>query len=394
MMTPSPTHSVPNIAFDGKRALFNHTGLGNYSRYAIEAISGNNPDSICTLFTAKAAPEAMESWLGAHPRLRVVSRQSGEGLAPLWRHYGGLTAALRREKPDIYHGLSNELPLDIAKAGIPTVVTIHDLIFRRIPDNYKPLDRLLYDFKFRRSAAAATRVIAISERTKADIMELYDIDPDKIDVIYQGCNPLFTRPVNHSDIAEVKRLYDLPERYIIMVGTVEQRKNQLLAIEALPSLPDDVGLIIVGRERNDYGRAIASRIDALRLGSRVKSLTGVPTAHLPALYAQATMAAYPSRYEGFGLPVVEAISSGTPVIAATGSCLEEAGGPGAIYIDPDSPRQFAEAASAILTSQTLRATMVADGRRHTARFDAATFASQVNATYARAIREFHTHRGQ
>ena len=376
------------IAFDAKRAFFNHTGLGNYSRYAVSAIAEAYPENEYLLCSAR--PPRNRPAICDLPGVRTVTPDTSTGrlLSGLWRHWGGLAPQLRREGAEIYHGLSNELPLDIHKAGIPSVVTIHDLIFRRIPDNYKPADRLLYDFKFSRAARAATRVIAISERTRADLIELYGIPESKIDVIYQGCDPIFSRPVTPAMLDEVRGRYRLPERYIVSVGTLEQRKNQLLAVEALPLLPPDVCLVTVGRERNSYGRMLDSRIAALGLADRVMRLHGVPTADLPALYAMAQVAAYPSRYEGFGLPLLEAIGSGTPVIAATGSCLEEAGGPGACYVSPDSPRQFADAAQAILSDPARRRQMVAEGRRWISRFDRRTFAEQVMETYHKAMDQY------
>ncbi len=379
-----------NIAFDGKRALFNQTGLGNYSRYAIESLIETFPDCGYTIYSHKDPAKATNAWLADHPEIKVQTPQSwfGRHFSGLWRHYGGMAAQIGRDGINIYHGLSNELPLDIAKSGIPSVVTIHDLIFRRIPDNYKPIDRQLYDFKFRHAAANATRVIAISERTKFDIVEFYGISPDKIDVIYQGCNPVFNEDFAMRSAAEVKRLYNLPERYIVMVGTVEQRKNQILAVEALPALPNDVCLLFVGRERNSYGKVVAERISRLGLGQRVRFLTGVPTEHLPALYSMAQFAAYPSRYEGFGLPVIEAINSGTPVIAATGSCLEEAGGPGAIYVHPDYFEEFAAQALRIIEDSALRRDMIAAGQSYAARFSRPNFAAGVMAVYRKAIDGF------
>lgn len=378
--------NIQNIAFDGKRALYNHTGLGNYSRFAIESISEEFPGIRLSLYSQKVP--VGNRWLELHPQLEVVSRSKGESVPGLWRHYRGISKSLRANRPGIYHGLSNELPFDIAKAGLPAVVTIHDLIFRRIPENYKPIDRWLYDTKFRAAARNATRIIAISECTKKDIVELYDVNPDKIDVVYQGCNPIFSAPVSESCLKEVKATYNLPEKYIIMVGTVEQRKNQMLAVESLPLIDSEVKLVIVGRERNDYGEQITRRISQLGLTDRVIRLTGVPTRHLPTLYSMSVAAAYPSRYEGFGLPVIEAICSGTPVIAATGSCLEEAGGPGAVYVNPDSPEEFASRANEIIANPELGRRMVEAGKEYVQRFNTRDFAENIMHVYHRAITDY------
>lgn len=386
--TPIMERDTPlTIAFDAKRALLNFTGLGNYSRYAIEALAEYFPQNHYELYTHKLKDDSRVRHILDIPNTTPVlpDTRMGRALPALWRLAIGITNRLKRGDIDIFHGLSNELPFDIARSGIPSVVTIHDLIFRRIPANYKPIDRKLYDFKFRRAANIATRVIAISERTKLDLMELYDIDPAKIDVIYQGCSPLFTSDIAPAMIQHVRNIYNLPQRYITMVGTVEQRKNQILAVKALPDIPHEVKLVIVGRERNGYGKEIADMVQKLHLSNRVIHLTGVPTEHLPTIYNQAEIAAYPSRYEGFGLPVIEALSCGTPVIAATGSCLEEAGGAGALYVNPDSPEEFAKAACTILDDETLRNNLIEAGRAHIARFNRRNFAEQVTATYHRAI---------
>ena len=211
--------TIRSIAFDAKRALFNHTGLGNYSRYAIETMQRAYPEAELSLYTRKIHRRQMHPWLKRLNMPRLVTPDRGTLLPALWRHWRGMTGALRRDRPDVYHGLSNELPFDIRRAGIPTVVTIHDLIFRRIPENYTAIDRWLYNLKFRSAARNATRIIAISERTKADIIELYGIDPAKIDVIYQGVNPIFHQPVSEETREEVRQKYGLPERYIVMVGT-------------------------------------------------------------------------------------------------------------------------------------------------------------------------------
>ncbi|MDE7412075.1 MAG: glycosyltransferase family 4 protein [Paramuribaculum sp.] len=375
------------IAFDAKKALLNFTGLGNYSRYAIEAMASVYPDNRYLLVSHKFLPDDRLNSLLSLPNVEVVTPDTklGRSMPGLWRLRGGITRRMRREGVDLYHGLSNELPLDIAGSGIPSVVTIHDLIFRTFPDNYKPIDRRLYDFKFHAAARNATRIIAISRRTRHDIERFYHIPAEKTDVVYQGCNPLFTKPVPADAVAIVKSTYSLPSQYIICVGTVEQRKNQELLINALPMLPEQINVVIVGRGRNGYDSYLHRLGESLGVNRRVRYLTGVPTEHLPALYHEAAAAAYPSRYEGFGLPMLEALSTGTPVIAATGSCLEEAGGEGALYVNPLSADDFATKAMAIINDTSLRHKLVEAGTEHLSQFTKENFARQVAATYQRAM---------
>lgn len=373
------------IAFDGKRALYNFTGLGNFSRYAISTMAAAFPDVKFSVYAHKRLPERVPFEMAENVDMVTPQSLYGRKAGSLWRHWGGLAYQLRADGVRLYHGLSNELPLDITGTGVASVVTVHDLIFRRIPENYKPVDRMLYDFKFRHAAKAATRVIAISECTRRDIIELYGIRPEKIDVVYQGCNPLFTLPVSEDEKSRVARAYGLPGMYIAMVGTVEQRKNQLLVVEAMRALPDEVKLVIVGRGRNNYGRLLGETIARWGLQERVMWLQGVPTADLPAIYALSVLAAYPSRYEGFGLPVIEALNCGVPVIAATGSCLEEAGGPGAVYVSPDSVDEFAEAARRLIDDSNLRSEMTAVGREYISRFSPANFTRLTMDTYLKTL---------
>lgn len=375
------------IGFEAKRAVANNTGLGNYSRLVVDVLSELYPDNDYRLYAPNVSNTTRMDNLLHRGNLQLIAPDTAlwRRASALWRVERGLTNQLRRDKVQLFHGLSNELPLDIARIKIPSVVTIHDLIFRRCPEGYKALDRAIYDYKFRHAAINASRVIAISERTKSDLMELYHIPESKISVVYQGCNPVFMKPVEHARKMEVKQLLNLPDRFIAMVGTIEPRKNQMLAVQAMPMLPKDVSLVIIGRGRMGYDDAVRREIHRLHLEPRVKMLPYVEGEYLPAVYSLAEIAAYPSRYEGFGIPVIEAINSGTPVVAATGSCLEEAGGPGALYVSPDSPEQFAEATASILNSSSLRSSMVEAGKDWTQKFSRANFAAGIMQAYNMAL---------
>ncbi len=379
------------IGYDAKRAVCNNTGLGNYSRLVIDVLSEEDHHPYLKLYTPD--PSRRNNRLDPLLKREGVELTGPKGilwkhLNALWRVSGGITSQIKTDGVALFHGLSNELPLDIPKAGIPSVVTIHDVIFHRQKDNYKPVDRLIYDFKWRHAIANATRIIAISECTKRDIIELYHADPDKIDVIYQGCHPVFCEPVTPADIDRVSRTYNLPKRYIATVGTIEPRKNQLQAVKALPYLDNDIKLVIVGRGREPYASRVITEARRSGVEDRIIRLDGVPLSDLPAIYAGAFAASYTSRYEGFGLPVIEALNTRTPVIAAKGSCLEEAGGTGAIYVDPDNVGEFVEAAKTIAAHGDIALRMASEGNEYVRRFSRANLTSGLLNSYSRAIEEF------
>ncbi len=354
------------IGFDGKRAVMNYTGIGNYSRLAIESLLPLLPaDDVVRLYTPKLRPNPRMEALLQSPRveLRLPDGIAGRMFGSLWRSKL-LSAQLRREAPALYHGLSNELPAGIERTGIPSVVTVHDVIFMRHPEFYHRADVEICRRKFEYAARVADRVIAISERTSFDLQELFNIPPEKIRVVYQGCAPVFHEPVAAGAVGAMRRRFG---RYIIGVGTIESRKNQLLTVKALARLPEDVKLVLVGR-RTAYAAKIDEAVSRLGLGGRVSMLQGMSMDEIHQLYAGAVFASYPSYYEGFGIPMLEAVASGVPVVAATGSCLEEAGGPGALYVSPDSVDEYVEAATRLLDDEALRADMVARGRQYIARF--------------------------
>lgn len=358
------------IGFDGKRAVMNYTGIGNYSRLALESILPLMADTELRLYTPKVCVNARLKPLLKSPRveLRTPDTLGGRLFPHYWRSRG-LSKQLQREKPALYHGLSNELPWGIQKTGIPTVVTIHDLIFMRHPEFYHRADVNICRHKFEYAARVADRVIAISQRTADDLRELFGIPEDKIRIVYQGCAPIFGQPVATEAIEENRNIYG---RYIIGVGTIESRKNQLLTLRALPLMPADVNLVLVGR-RTAYADSIKSEARRLGLSDRLYMLENVTMGEIPALYAGAVIASYPSFYEGFGIPMLEAIAAGVPLVAATGSCLEEAGGPGALYVDPTDEEAFAEAANRLIAEPILREEMVARGRQYIDRFSPERF---------------------
>lgn len=374
------------IGFDGKRAVFNGTGLGNYSRLVIDVLSEFYPDNHYILYTPKIKENPELTALLCRPCVHLKAPHKAQLSGAYWRSVHGMLDDAKRHHVKLFHGLSGELPLDVAKSGIPSVLTVHDLIFKRFPQWYKPIDRIIYDYKFKHACHDATRIIAISECTKREIMHYYHVPEQKIDVVYQGCNEIFRKPVPQELTEHVRAKYHLPKRFILNVGTVEPRKNVMLAVKALEHIADkDIRLVIVGHHTKYYNEVLAYAKEH-GLGHRIFA-SRVRTEHLPAVYHMAEAFVYPSRFEGFGIPILEALCCGTPVIAATGSCLEEAGGPGTIYVDPDSVSEMTAALDRVLSDSELRRRMIEQGLEFSTRFDRHLMADALLDVYRRAQSE-------
>lgn len=370
------------IGYDAKRIVRNGTGLGSYGRTLVNDLAPIMPDATLRLYAPDAGRDDLRCQVQSRENVRFCyPRHLRFRLQRDWWRMKGVVKDLRRDGVELYHGLSGELPEGLSAAGIPGVVTVHDLIFLRHPEFYPALDAFFYKLKFRKMLREATRIIAISACTKRDILYYGDFPEDRIDLVYQSCSTRFSQPVSPSLLVEARRKYRLPQRYVLNVGTVEVRKNILLGIRAMAKLPVDLHLVIVGRQTK-YQKQLDAEIRKLGLGNRIHFLQGVPNTLLPAVYRQAEAFIYPSRYEGFGVPVIEAIQSGLPVVAATGSCLEEAGGPDSLYVDPDDADG---AAAAVLSAMENRTGMVERSRHYVRRFENQDVASQVLEVYGKAL---------
>lgn len=352
------------IGYDAKRAFYNNTGLGNYSRWLIKGIASFNSSNTLYLYTPKAKANPRLNFIGNYPNIHTLTPKS-KWFTSWWRSKG-VVKDLKRDDIELYHGLSHELPSGIEQTGIKSVVTVHDLIFMRYPKQFGAVNYRIYLAKVKHACRVADKIIAISQKTKDDLIELLGIDPKKIEVIYQGCDPSFAIEQTAAQKSAVKEKYNLPKHFILSVGTIEERKNLLLTVKALKNI-DGIMLVVVGKETK-YTEQVKAYITANNLNQRVMFLKDVTFAELPAIYQLASVFVYPSRYEGFGIPVLEALNSGTPVIAATGSCLEEAGGPDSLYVSPDDDTNLAEKLNKVLSDDGLRQHMITKGRTYAANF--------------------------
>ena len=302
----------------------------------------------------------------------------------LWRNFS-VPRHLRTQHVDLFHGLSNELPVGLYNARrVGTVVTIHDLAFIRYPQFYKAIDRLLYRKKYGASARHADRVITVSEATRRDVIDIFGVEEERVTTVYQGCSEAFSR-ITPEETQASRSLFALPRRYILFVGSIEVRKNLGLIVEALSLLQDkELHLVAVGR-KTPYTQLVLERARRLGVLSRLHLLHGVSGGNLPGIYAGAEVFVYPSRFEGFGIPIIEALSAGVPVIGATGSCLEEAGGPSSLYTDPTDASMLATLIDRVVIDISLRKKMIEDGLHYVQRFTPKRIAKDLSAIYEEVL---------
>lgn len=375
------------IGYDAKRAFHNGTGLGNYSRSLIAAMVSLYPHNRYYLFNTKSAHRYFRAPEGAQeirPK-NLLNRK----LPSLWRSFA-LNGLAHDLDLDIYHGLSHELPLGKKNGRTKWVLTVHDLIFMRFPQYFSRIDRQLYAYKIKKACEKADCIIAISEQTKSDLVQYLQQPADKVKVLYQDCNPIFKQQVSEQGMAEVRERYALPERFVLQVGTIETRKNLLLSIRAMAHLPREVHLVAVGK-KTDYLDEVQATVAHLGLKGRVHFIHDADFGDFPAIYRAAEIFLYPSRFEGFGIPIIEALHCGIPVIAATGSCLEEAGGPSSIYVHPDDVDAMAKNILYLLGDPQRRVQIGEKGRIFAQRFDSKLLAWQLLDIYHNLLRDEQRH---
>ncbi|AUC84884.1 glycosyl transferase family 1 [Polaribacter sp. ALD11] len=364
------------IGFDAKRIYHNTSGLGNYGRDLIRILSEFHSENTYVLYNPKAKKVK-----------RLISKENITEVLPdtkfwkifssIWRQ-GPIINQIKKDEIEVFHGLSGEIPNGIQNTTIKTVVTIHDLIFVRFPELYSFFDRKIHLKKVRFSVENADKIIAISEQTKRDIVKYLKIDETKIDVIYQGCHATFKEVKSTEFKEEVKLKFNLPEKFILNVGAINKRKNILSLIKSIEKI--DTTLIVIGG-KSSYFKVVNSYIKDNNLEKKVRFLENVTMPELSAIYQVASVFVYPSIFEGFGIPIIEALYSKTPVITSTGSCFSEAGGPDSFYVKPGDIKELTDRINLILGDEKLSNGMIKKGFEFVQKFNDDVIAENFISVY-------------
>lgn len=254
------------------------------------------------------------------------------------------------------------------RASCPVVLSVHDVSYRIFPEFFSPRVRLILRLLVGPSVRHAARVITLSECARRDVIGFYRVPPERVTVTPAAAGPQYT-PQPQSEVARVRAAYNLPQRYVLAVGNVQPRKNLPRLVEAFSAAAEeaDMVLVIVGRSAW-RGSEVEATVKRLGLGERVRFAGYVPDSDLPALYTGATLFCYPSLYEGFGLPPLEAMSCGTPTITSNVSSLPEVVGDAALMVDPTSIAEIAAALRYLLTGDAARQEYRARGLNRAALF--------------------------
>jgi len=366
------------IYVDVSSAVHAKAGIGRYAESLARELIAREPGRFALFYNRgrdTQPPEGLQS---------VPAATIRAGYKP-WRMavwFGQLAGVgFNRLVPDaeLFHATEHLLP---PLRGVPTVLTVHDLIFRLFPEHQKRLNYWYLNATMPLYCRRAGAILTVSECSKRDLVAGYGLDPAKVTVVYEAAAPEF-RPLSVTAMEVVRRRYGLPERFLIHVGTIEPRKNLTRLVEALQILRDGgltLPLVVVGGKGWLYDEFFR-RLEGLAVRDAVHFPGYVPAADLPLLYNAATLAVVPSVYEGFGLPVLEAMACGTPVVSSQASSLPEIGGEAAVYFDPYNVDAMAEAIRAVWTDTERRIEMRQCGLMQAARFSWQRAARETMAVY-------------
>lgn len=354
------------IGIDYTSAVRQGAGIGRYTRGLIEALAAKDSENRYTLFSAGRDPRATR-W-PANFRYRALPL-TDRHLSILWQRLRlPLPVELVTGPVDVFHSPDFVLP-PVWRAR--TVLTVHDLSFMRYPECSSPplLEYLMRSVP--RSVARADLVLADSENTRQDVIELLAVPPDRVRTVYVGVEERFSTPVPADEIARVRERYGIDRSYILGVGTLQPRKNFPTLIRAFGRLRQEHGVehqLVIAGGKGWLDEPIYATIDELGLRGPVLLTGFVDDADLPALYQGADVFAFPSLYEGFGIPILEAMAGGTPVVTAQASSMPEVAGDAALLVSPHDVGELAHALWRLLSEPALCDALILRGHQRVSRF--------------------------
>jgi glycosyltransferase involved in cell wall biosynthesis len=370
------------IAIDYTPALRQGAGIGRYTRGLVSGLAEIDRENQYTLFSAGETPSFRDWPANFHPCTSAIP--------PRWLTIGWhrlrlpIPAEILTGDCDLYHSPDFTLPPLRRARGL---VTIHDLSFLRVPECADPGLRAFLEKAVPTAVMRARRVLADSENTRQDLIEILRVDPDRISVVTPAIEPRFRREENAARLQEVRARYRLPDRFILGLGTLEPRKNFTGLIAAFGKLARGTNLphaLMIGGKPGWLYEDIYKQVNQENLAGRVLLPGFVADEDLPVLYSLAEVFVFPSLYEGFGIPVLEAMACGTPVVTSNNSSLPEAAGSAALMVEATDSTELAETIAKILSDADQRRRMIAAGYDQAHRFTWQRSAQALLEAYERA----------
>jgi glycosyltransferase involved in cell wall biosynthesis len=368
------------ICLDLSAAAQERAGLGRYAASLSQALLALGVP--LTAFINDLRGSRLVPPLSSLPTRSVRLARKSWRLRAAATYFGGPSLDSVFEGVEVYHATEHLLP---HLTRVPSVFTLHDIAYLRFPQYHLLQNRLFLAWMMPRFLAQADQIITVSESTRRDALQHYRLDPAKVAVIPEGVEPRFTPAVEANQLDAVRRAYNLPARFILFVSTIEPRKNLPTLLEAYVALRPkhpDVGLVIAGGKGWLY-QSFFDRLSALGLQDVVKLTGFIADEQLPALLNAAEVFAFPSYFEGFGLPPLEAMACGVPVVCSNASSLPEVVGDAGLLVPPDDPRAWVEALDQVLCDPGLRAELRGRGLARARQFTWEAAARQTLAVYER-----------
>lgn len=355
-----------HIGINGRSMFRQLTGVQHYAREVTHALCALKPEDVS--FTVFAGREGRSGLKEGLPVSASRAPAGGPVRGMAWEQ-AVLRRMITKSGVDVIFNPANVAPLS---PPVPSVVTVHDLAFLLFPEHFSRPFAAYYRMVMPRIIRQAAAVIAVSRSTETDLRDYLDVDPDRITVIPNGVSPAFRKRILKRELEEVRRRYGLPDRFFVSIASLDPRKNLKTLLNAYRLLPGEVsgnlGLVLVGSGNRVFADpGLQEELSRSRPGS-VLAPGYIPADDLPAIYRLSTALVYPSFYEGFGLPVLEAMAASTPVISSNRSSIPEVAGEAAVLVNPDSVEELSAAMDLVATDSGTRNLLIERGKKRAAAF--------------------------
>ncbi|MBA3533714.1 MAG: glycosyltransferase family 4 protein [Ardenticatenales bacterium] len=368
------------VTIDVSPAVHHRAGLGRYASELVSALAEViEPGTELRTFYTESATADPQGTIARLPQFRSRLGYKPWRLAAMASHFLRVPFDRLYGNPDLVHATDHLLPHLRARS----VFTLHDLIFEIYPQHHKVYNHTFLKMMMPRFLKAADHIITVSEHTKRDAERLYSIDPARMTVVYEAVDERYRPTFDLTELEPIRQRYQLPEQFLLHVGTIEPRKNLSILLPALQTLKaefPDLKLVLVGKKGWLY-EGFFKKLTESGLDSEVLFPGFVEEEDLPAVFQLATAFVFPSVYEGFGLPPLEALACGVPVVCSDASSLPEVVGDAGLLVDPNNPRAVTAALHRVLSDEALRHDLQQRGPRRAALFSWARAARQTLEVY-------------